>query len=110
MEALLNDPKFQKTLVDIANEIGKPFDQVQQEAADCLKELHTIHQPLSNVLGLQVAQYILGRGYDKTIDVAPSEMKKLTKLARRHSIAFVMAHKTYLDMFVLAVRSQRNPY
>ncbi|MEL7250033.1 MAG: HAD-IB family hydrolase [Bacteroidota bacterium] len=103
MEELINDPKFLKTLIDIADEIGMPYNEVQKEAADCLKELHTLHQPLSNVLGLQVAQYILARGYNKTIDVDPLEMKQLTKLARRHSIAFVMTHKTYLDMFVLAV-------
>ncbi len=103
MEELINDPKFQKTLIDIADEIGMPYNEVQKEAADCLKELYTLHQPLSNVVGLQVAQYILARGYNKTIDVDPAEMKQLTKLARQHSIAFVMTHKTYLDMFVLAV-------
>ncbi|MEM6631313.1 MAG: HAD-IB family hydrolase [Bacteroidota bacterium] len=103
MEELINDPTFQKKLIDIANEIDKPYDEVQKEAADCLKELHTLHQPLANILGLQVSQYILSRGFNKTIDVNPAEIKELTKLARGHSIAFVMTHKTYLDMFVLAV-------
>ncbi|MEM8889158.1 MAG: 1-acyl-sn-glycerol-3-phosphate acyltransferase, partial [Bacteroidota bacterium] len=103
MEELFNDPQFQKKLIDIADELGKPYNQVQEEAAECLKELHTLHQPLANVLGLQVSQYILSRGFNKTIDVNPTEIKELTKLARRHSIAFVMTHKTYLDMFVLAV-------
>ena len=108
MEELINDPKFQKKLIDIANEIGKPYNEIQQDAAECLKELHTLHQPLANVLGLQVAQYIIGRGFNKSIDVNPKEIRELTKLARGNSIALVMTHKTYLDMFVLAVTLGRH--
>lgn len=108
MESIIEDPKFQKKLIDIAVELGKPFNEVHQEAVACLKELNTIHQPLANVMGLQVSQYILSRGYKKTIDVNPAEIKALTKLARRHPIAFVMTHKTYLDMFVLAVTLGRH--
>ncbi|MEM8583179.1 MAG: HAD-IB family hydrolase [Bacteroidota bacterium] len=103
MEELINDPKFLKTLIDLADELGRPYNEVQEEAADCLKELYTRHWPVANVMGLQFAQYVLSRGYQKTIDVNPEEIKELTKIARQHSVAFVMTHKTYLDMFVLAV-------
>ena len=103
MEGIINDPKFQSKLLDIAEHLGQTYDQVYQEAKECLKELYTVHQPLSNILGLQLSQFILSRAYKKTIDVNPPEMKALTKLARRHPIAFVMTHKTYLDMFVLAL-------
>lgn len=108
MEKLLNDPKFQKKLIDIADQLGEPYNQVIKIATDCLKELYTVHQPLANILGLQTSQYILSKGYKKTIDVNPTEVKALTKLARRHPIAFVMTHKTYLDMFVLAVTLGRH--
>ncbi|MEL6669216.1 MAG: 1-acyl-sn-glycerol-3-phosphate acyltransferase, partial [Bacteroidota bacterium] len=103
MEELINDPKFQKTLIDIADEIGRPYNEIQKEAEDCLKELYTRHWPVANIFGLQLAQYILSRGYHKTIDVNPKEIKEVARIARQHSIAFVMTHKTYLDMFVLAV-------
>lgn len=108
MESIIQDPKFQKKLIDIADELGEPYNQVQQIAADCLKELNTVHQPLANIIGLQVSQYILARGFNKTIDVNPSEINSITKLARRYPIAFVMTHKTYLDMFVLAVTLGRH--
>lgn len=108
MEGIINDPTFQKKLIDIAEQLGQPYDQVQKEAADCLKELQTAHQPLANIMGLQISQYILSRGYKKTIDVNPTEIKELTRLARRHPIAFVMTHKTYLDMFVLAITLARH--
>ena len=103
MEHLLNDPKFQKKLKAIADQRQESLDQVVEEAKKCLNEMYTVHQPIANVMGTQAAQYILARGYQKTIDVNPTEIKELTKLARRYSIAFVMTHKTYIDMFVLAV-------
>ncbi|MEZ5041834.1 MAG: HAD-IB family hydrolase [Saprospiraceae bacterium] len=108
MEGIINDPIFLKKLITIAEQLGRPYDQVHKEAADCLKELETVHQPLANIVGLQVSQYILSRAYKKTIDVNSLEIKELTKLARRHPIAFVMTHKTYLDMFVLAVTLGRH--
>ena len=55
------------------------------------------------LIGIQLMQYVLSRGYDKTIDVNPLEIKRLAKIMRRHPVAFVMTHKTYIDMFVLAV-------
>ncbi|MEL6804247.1 MAG: hypothetical protein AAFO91_10740, partial [Bacteroidota bacterium] len=94
MEELINDPKFQKTLIDIADEIGRPYNEIQKEAEDCLKELYTRHWPVANIFGLQLAQYILSRGYHKTIDVNPKEIKEVARIARQHSIAFVMTHKT----------------
>jgi putative phosphoserine phosphatase/1-acylglycerol-3-phosphate O-acyltransferase len=108
MENIKNDPKFLKKLIDIAAQLGEPYDKVYQEALDCLQELHTVHQPLANIVGLEVSKYILSRAYQKTIDVNPTEIKELTKLARRHPVAFVMTHKTYLDMFVLAVTLGRH--
>jgi len=108
MNAIINNPKFLKILIEIAEQLGESYDEVYKEAADCLNELQTQHQPLANVAGLQVAQYVLFKGYNKTVDVNPAEVKKLTKLARRHPIAFVMTHKTYLDMFVLAIVLARH--
>lgn len=108
MEVILKNPGFQKKLIEIAEKNGETYDRVYQEAVDCLKELQTAHQPLANIFGLQLSQYILSRGYKKTIDVNAEEIKALTKMARRHPVAFVMTHKTYLDMFVLAVALGRH--
>ena len=107
MDNIINDPKFLKKLINIAEELKLPYDEVHREASACLDELKTRHSPLANVVGLQVAQYILFRAYKKTIDVNDSEVKELVKIARHHPIAFVMTHKTYLDMFVLAVTLAR---
>lgn len=108
MEKILQDPKFQKTLAAIAKETGKSLEQVNKKAAVYLKELYSVHHPLANFLATEAAQFILSRGYDKTIDVNPAQIKKLSRLMYKHPIAFVMTHKTYIDMFVLSVVLARH--
>ena len=46
--------------------------------------------------------------YEETIDVNPEEIKKLSKIMRHNSVAFVMTHKTYIDMFVLGIALLRH--
>ncbi len=103
MQKIVEDKKFQKKLAEIATEINEPILSVQQKAEEYIKELYTVHHPLAKVVGVEAVQYILSRGYKKTIDVNPDELRKLAKTVRRHPVAFVMTHKTYIDMFVLGI-------
>ncbi|MEO0339355.1 MAG: 1-acyl-sn-glycerol-3-phosphate acyltransferase, partial [Bacteroidota bacterium] len=103
MNHITEDKTFQSILEQLAQDTNQSIEAVQKEANTYLKELYTEQKPLPQLIGSQVAQYVLSRGYDRTIDVSPTELKKLTKLMRKHPIAFVMTHKTYIDMLVLAM-------
>jgi putative phosphoserine phosphatase/1-acylglycerol-3-phosphate O-acyltransferase len=103
MDKILQDPHFRQRVDRLSSQLGDSYESVFNEATKCLKEIYTHHQPVMNILGFEVSQFILSRAYKKTIDVNQSQLKEVTKLARRYPIAFVMTHKTYLDMFVLAV-------
>lgn len=105
---MLNHPNFQKTLAGLATERGDSLKTVNKEAEGYLTELYAEHQPMSNIVMMEFAQYVLGSGYDKTIDVNPDEIKKLSKLMRKHSIAFVLTHKSYVDLLVLALVLARH--
>ncbi len=108
MTEIFEDKKFQSKLASLAEKLNKSIPEVRIQAKDYIEELYSIHHPLVSAIGVQGAEYILGRGYDKTIDVNPAEIKELSKLMRRHPIAFVMTHKTYIDMFVLGVVLARH--
>ncbi len=103
MKKLIEDAKFQQTLAEIASQKGSNLIDLNKEAEKYMKELYTGHDPLGNMIAIQAVQYTLSRAYDKTIDVDPVELRKLTKLMYRHPIAFVMTHKTYIDMAVLGL-------
>jgi len=103
VNTLLNNPQFLKELIAISEKLNQPYEEIHKTATECLKELQTQHSPLTNILGLEFAQYILYKGYNKNIDVKSNQIKAIAKMARQHPIAFVMTHKTYLDMFVLGI-------
>jgi len=103
MQELIDDKKFQDNLRIIANNSNTEFEEVLKEASSYIEELYTDQHPLIQTFGVKMAQFILERGYEKNIDVNEEEIKALAKIMRRHSVAFVMTHKTYIDMFVLGV-------
>ena len=108
MDHIINDDDFQKKLVEIADQLHLSLDEVREDAEKYIKELYTTQTPLIDAMVVEASQYILGRAYDKTIDVNPNEMKALAELMRRHSVAFVMTHKTYIDMMVLGLVLARH--
>ncbi|MEL7220305.1 MAG: HAD-IB family hydrolase, partial [Bacteroidota bacterium] len=108
MKNILNDAAFQKALSQLATELNISTEDATEEAKVYLKELFTQHEPTWTMAGIEAVEYILSRGYDRTIDVQFDELRELTKLMRRYPIAFVMTHKTYIDMFVLAVVLARH--
>ncbi len=101
MKKILENPKFQATLKKIAEEEERGFSEVQKEAAQCIEELYTEQHPLSNALSIKGFQYMISRAYESKIDIDPEGVKKLMKLVRKNSVAFIMTHKTYLDTIVL---------
>ncbi len=108
MEQILNDAKFIEALSIISEQSGENLSSLMIEAEIYLKELYTVHHPLLETIANEASQYILSRGYDKTIDIDTGEIKKLAKVMRKHPVAFVMTHKTYIDMLVLRVVLARH--
>jgi len=108
IEYILTDPAYQKILTASAESQGKSLEEVTEEASIYLKELYSEHNALADTVMLELINFTLSRGYEKTIDVNPEEMKALGKLMRRHSVAFVMTHKTYIDMWALTLALARH--
>ena len=101
MEELINNEKFQEALKQTAKAHDLDLSEVQKEAAEYIKELYAEQHPVAKMASVRGFDYILSRAYSEKIDVDPRGIKKLMKLMRRHSVAFIMTHKTYLDTLVL---------
>ncbi len=106
-ENIINDVVFQKTLKTLASEQGISLAEATKKASSALEEMYTFQHPILHSVGVQVAEFIVDRAYEKVVDVNVSELKDLTKMMRSHSVAFVMTHKTYIDMFVLGITLSR---
>ena len=101
MDSIVNDPKFQKSLEAVAKEHKLDLAEVKAEASSYIKELHAQQHPITKMISVKGFDYMLSRAYNEKIDVDPKGIKKLMRLMRMHSVAFIMTHKTYLDTLVL---------
>ena len=108
IQDILDHKGFQKSLHQYANQSGSNYERVLSEATEYVNELYAEHQPLLEAFLIQGFDYLLSRGYDRTIDVDPDELKSLTKTIRKYPVAFVMTHKTYIDMIVLGLVLARH--
>lgn len=108
MQEILNHSSFKKLIQDFSESNKVDVEQVAKDAESFLKEMYTQQHPIIQTAAVRGAQYLLDKGYDRTIDVNASEIKSLAMTMRRHPVAFVMTHKTYIDMMVLGVALARH--
>jgi len=107
LQNIINHTKFQEKLQLIANEQKIEFSEVQKKGADCVAELYSQQHPVANMLSVKGFQFMMSKAYNNKIDIDPKEIKKLMKLMRQNSVAFILTHKTYLDTVVLVTTLAR---
>ncbi|MBK9737513.1 MAG: HAD-IB family hydrolase [Saprospiraceae bacterium] len=108
IKKILSNSAFQKTLTRIAVEKGISKVQANIEAETYLQELYAEHDATTNIGFIEAFQYLIGQGFDKAIDTNPSELKALSKIMRKHPVAFVLTHKSYIDLLVLMIVLARH--
>jgi len=101
VQKVIDQPKFQEELKKISKSHKRKLEDVQKEAVACIAELYATQDPLANMATLKGFEYMMSKAYEDKIDVDPQEIKKLMKLMRKNSVAFILTHKTYLDTVVL---------
>jgi putative phosphoserine phosphatase/1-acylglycerol-3-phosphate O-acyltransferase len=107
IQNIIEHPKFQEKLQEIATAQEIEFSEVQKQGADCIAELYSQQHPIANMLSVKGFQFMMSKAYNSKIDIDPKEIKKLMKLMRQNSVAFILTHKTYLDTVVLVTTLAR---
>ncbi|UAM96552.1 HAD-IB family hydrolase [Polaribacter litorisediminis] len=107
LKNIIDNPKFQEELASIAQEHSLDVLDVQKEGAACISELYSQQHPIANMLSIKGFQFMMSKAYNNKIDIDPQEIKKLMKLMRQNSVAFILTHKTYLDTVVLVTTLAR---
>ena len=101
VQNIIEHPKFQEKLQEIGTSQKIEFSEVQKQGAACIAELYSQQHPIANILSVKGFQFMMSKAYNSKIDIDPKEIKKLMKLMRQNSVAFILTHKTYLDTVVL---------
>ena len=107
MEKIISNQKFQERLQQIAKEQKMDLAEVQEKGAACIEELYAHQHPVATTMAIKGFEYMITKAYSDKIDIDPQEIKKLMKIMRKNSVAFIMTHKTYLDNAVLITTLSR---
>ena len=107
VQNIIEHPKFQEKLQEIATAQKIEFSEVLKQGASCIAELYSQQHPIANILSVKGFQFMMSKAYNSKIDIDPKEIKNLMKLMRQNSVAFILTHKTYLDTVVLVTTLAR---
>ena len=95
---LLGAPVFRSQARDLAGRLGRPEEDVLAEAASSLREMSATHNEAVIARWQRFGQWML-RGYDTLLD--EEALAGLRELDRKHSLIFLISHRSYLDEWVL---------
>lgn len=96
--AILRSEAFRQQAGEVARRLGLSVQAVMDEVAVDLREMAATHNQRVIDRWTRLGQWML-RGYDLLID--EEGLAKLRALDDRHSLVFLIAHRSYLDEWVV---------
>ncbi|HEY3652282.1 MAG TPA: lysophospholipid acyltransferase [Streptosporangiaceae bacterium] len=95
---LLRAPAFRSQVRDLAERLGRSEEDVLAEAASALREMSAMHDEAVIAQWQRFGRW-MRRGYDTLLD--EEALAGLRELDRKHSLIFLISHRSYLDEWVL---------
>lgn len=95
---LRESPGFQDGVRRLADQLGRPFGEVLEEASDDLRGMSATHDQTVTHYWDRLGRWML-RGFDLIVD--EDSLHALRKLDRDHSLVFLISHKSYLDEWIV---------
>ncbi len=96
-DGLCGDPRFRTAMTELANDLGKPEDQLYAESAKYMKELIARPSPLFIDMKAKLDRFMLSQGYEDDVVFDRKELTRLRKTMREHPTLLLFTHKTYID-------------
>jgi glycerol-3-phosphate O-acyltransferase len=95
---LLRAAAFRSQVRDLAGRLGRSEEDVLAEAASALREMSATHNEAVIARWQRFGRWML-RGYEILLD--EEAFAGLRELDRKHSLIFLISHRSYLDEWVL---------
>jgi glycerol-3-phosphate O-acyltransferase len=97
---LLADDSFDEALGRLARNLDRDVSGVKAEAAGYLREMSATHSPRVDKVWDGFGRW-LNRAHD--VEVDEEQARRVRALSHKHSLLFLMSHRSYLDGFTLPV-------
>jgi glycerol-3-phosphate O-acyltransferase len=100
VNAVLAAPWFHERVHALAQQLGRDDASVLKEATTCLREISATHERIVTESWVRFGRWLL-RGYDVIPD--DEQLARLRALDRKHSLIFLISHRSYFDIWVMPV-------
>ena len=100
VEAVRTAPWFDERVHELAEQLGRDDVSVLEEASAHLREISATHEPIVTEAWNGFGRWLL-RGYDVVSD--DEQLARLRALDRKHSLIFLISHRSYLDFWTVPV-------
>lgn len=108
MPHVLDNQAFQEELQTIADDTGRPLEELRSQAKEDFAEMYGNRQQFAVRMFAALSRYLCRRGYHPDFYHDVAELEQVRRLAASKSVVYLVTHKTYLDFFVLYDFFYRN--
>ncbi|HET6591430.1 MAG TPA: 1-acyl-sn-glycerol-3-phosphate acyltransferase, partial [Xanthomonadales bacterium] len=103
-ESLRGSARFKAALRQMADETGRPLQELEREAAGYMQELIATPDPLFVDLRARFDQFLLALGYDKEVVCREEDLERVREVVSSRPAMLLFTHKTYLDSVALTAK------
>ena len=103
-ESLRASPKFKAAIQELARESGRTVHELNREAAEYMKELVAVPDPLFVDLRARFDHFILSLGYNKNVVCRATDLERVREIVSTRPAMLLFTHKTYLDSVALTAK------
>jgi glycerol-3-phosphate O-acyltransferase len=107
-EQITASARFRGHIAGLADELGRPVDDVMADATDCLQEVAAVQSRLAIDVFRAVMSPLHKRAW--TVNVDTASLERLRALNRDHALIFLPSHRSYADPLVLAQVLDSNDF
>jgi len=101
---VIDDPRFQASLRDLAARLDRPLEDVGREAMEGLAQLVARHERVPIAAWRRFGAWLL-RGYELHAD--EQALARLRRLGEQHTLVWLPSHRSYLDTWALPMALDR---
>ncbi|MBA2763738.1 MAG: glycerol-3-phosphate 1-O-acyltransferase, partial [Thermoleophilaceae bacterium] len=98
-QQLTTSADFRAKVDELAGRLGRPSDEVMDDAERCLAEVATVQSPLASA-AYRLALSPMHRNA-WTVEVDSGSLERLRELNRTSALVFMPSHRSYVDPLVL---------
>lgn len=109
-ESLVSSPAFKDALVQLAQETGRPLEQLQSEADDYMKELIAVPSSLFIDLRARFDNWVMRLSYGGNVVFREDDLARVGKIVQTHPSMLLFTHKTYVDSIALTATLFENDF